>query len=211
MGDNGIPSNISRGAGHIAIDGQLNYREDGQYVRRPSIRAALANPNNDYVDLLRSVFKVPEGVIRYVSLHWYNKDLTAPEVWWKDKQPIEPIFRKSLIEAIDLAGDLPIETHWITVGHRNVDWRNVPLGIYRPDEYPFEIIMMKSEKQLTRLILTPPSPVPADVESRYTEHSDIWVVKSARDTLPYGDTRIEDGLAVVNLYEPRGTRRYREQ
>lgn len=201
MGDMGIPANISKGPGHVAIDVALNYQEDGQYLRRPAIRAALTNSENSYIDPLRSVFHVPEFIIRYVALHWYNPDINAPEVWWKDKQPIEPMFRQSLIEAIDLAGDLPIDSYWMPIGSRNVDWRNVPRGIYRPDEYPFEIIMAKSDRQLTRIIVTPPAPVPYNAEERYTEPADIWVVKSKRDIQPLGDTRFEDGIAVTRLKE----------
>ncbi len=204
MADLGVPANINQGPGHVAIDEALNYQENGQYVRRPAIRAALVNPSNDYIDLLRSVFHVPEIIIRYVALHWYNPDINAPEVWWKDKQPIEPIFRRSLIEAIDLAGDLPIDSYWMPIGHRNVDWRNVPLGIYRPDEYPFEIIMAKSDRQLTRMIVTPPSPVAQRVAERYTEPSNIWVVKSKREVQPFGDTRMENGIAVTHLKELPG-------
>ncbi len=198
-----VPGNISKGPGHIAIDGELNYQENSQYVRRPAIRAALANAGNSYVDLLRSVFHVPEAVVRYVEYHWYYHNITAPQVWWKDKQPVEPLFRKSLIEAIDLADDdLPIDSYWMPIGHRNVDRAYVPFGTYRPDEYPFEVIMMKGETQLTRLVLTPPIPAPRGAEERFTKPSSIWVVKAARDVLPLGDRRIdEDGIAVVNLYE----------
>ncbi len=87
------------------------------------------------------------------------------------------------------------------IGSRNVDWRNVPLGLYRPDEYPFEIIMAKSDWQLTRMIVIPPIPKPQYVEERYTEPADIWVVKSSREPLPFGDTRIENDIAVTRLKE----------
>ncbi|WP_089935645.1 hypothetical protein [Candidatus Entotheonella palauensis] len=198
-----ITANISKGPGHIAIDAQLNYQEDGRYVRRPAIREALANTQNQYVDLLRSIFNVPEDIVRYTAYYWYPRDVTAPHVWWKDKQPVEPIFRQSLIEAIDLAGDLPIDSYWMPIGQRNVDRDYVPPGIYRPDEYPFEVILAKSDFQLTRLIVTPPVPRPRDSE-RFTEPSDIWVVKQSREVLPIGDRRIEGDLAVIRLYEPRG-------
>ncbi len=140
-------------------------------------------------------------MVYYIADHWYNPDITAPQVWWKDKQPIAPIFRRSLIEAIDLAEDLPIDTYWMPIGYRNVDTDYVPLGTYRPDEYPFEVIMTKSEHQLTRLIVTPPAPRAQNAEARFTEPSDIWVVKAARDTLPLGEVRTENGVAVINLYE----------
>ncbi len=201
MADDGIPSNISKGPGHVAIDDALNYQENGEYIRRPAIRAALVNPDNTYLHLLGSVFKVPESVITYVEKHWYPEDITAPQVWWKDKQPIEPLFRQSLIEAIDLAGDLPIDSYWMPIGSRNVDWRNVPLDTYRPDEYPFEIIMAKSEKQLTRMIVTPPCPVAQNVREKYTALSNIWVVKAKRDVQPFGETRFEDDTAVTRLKE----------
>lgn len=211
MGDNGsITANISKGPGHVAIDNELNYQEDGRYVRRPAIRAALANLENKYVDLLRSVFNVPEGIIRYTARHWYPEDTHAPEVWWRDKQPVEPIFRQSIIEAIDLADDLPIDSYWMPIGQRNVDREYVPDGIYRPDEYPFEVIMTKSETQLTRLIVTPPIPRPRDTD-RFTEPSNIWVVKQSREVLPVGDRRIEGDLAVIRLFEPRGDGDYRER
>ncbi|ETW93008.1 MAG: hypothetical protein ETSY1_41125 [Candidatus Entotheonella factor] len=203
-----ITANISKGAGHVAIDGELNYQENGEYVRRPAIRAALANPANGYIDLLRSVFKVPEAIIRYVARYWYPEDITAPQVWWKDKQPVEPLFRQSLIEAIDLAGNLPVDSYWMPIGHRNVDRDYVPEGIYRTDEYPFEVVLTKSEYQLTRLIVTPPIPTPRDTE-RFTEPSNIWVVKQLREVLPIGQRRVEGDLVVINLYETQESSQYR--
>ncbi len=201
--DGSTTANINKGPGHVAIDEQLNHQEGGRYVRRTAIREALSNPQNQYVDLLRSVFRVPEDIIRYTAKYWYPEDIMAPHVWWKDKQPVEPLFRQSLIEAIDLAGDLPIDSYWMPIGQRNVDRDYVPQGIYRPDEYPFEVILTKSNYQLTRLIVTPPVPRPRDTE-RFTEPSNIWVVKQRREVLPVGERRIEGDLAVINLYEPRG-------
>jgi hypothetical protein len=89
------------------------------------------------------------------------------------------------------------------IGSRNVDRDYVPLGIYRPDDYPFEVILTKSDAQLTRLIVTPPIPRPRDTE-RFTEPAKIWVVKQRREVLPIGDRRLEGDLAVIRLYEPQG-------
>ena len=201
--DAGISSNVSKGPGHIAIDAQLNYQEHGQYVRRPDIRAALANPDNKYVDLMRSLFHVPEPVVRYVAYHWIPDDITQPHVWWRDKQPIEPLLRNSTIEAIDLAGDLPIDTYWMPIGSRNVDRRYVPDGIYNPADYPFEVIMTKSEHQLTRVFLTPPIPTNPNAREQYTEPSDIWVMRATRDASLLGDERIDRdaGVKVIRLYK----------
>ncbi len=62
--------------------------------------------------------------------------------------------------------------------------------------------MVKSEHQLTRLILTPPIPQPGDIEERYTEPSNIWAVKAGRDVLPHSERRmLDDDMAIVNIYE----------
>ncbi len=123
---------------------------------------------------------------------------------------MEPLFRQSLIEAIDLAGDLPIDSYWMPIGNRNVDRDHVPEGIYRPDEYPFEVILAKSDFQLTRLIVTPPIPRPRDTE-RFTEDSNIWVVKHLREVLPIGKKRVEGDMVVINLAESRADHDYRTQ
>ena len=203
MSDEGIPGNISKGPGHIAIDAQLNYQENGKYVRRPDIRAALTNPDNKYVDLMRSVFQVPEHIVRYVSYHWIPEDITQPHVWWRDKQPVEPLFRQSTIEAIDLAGDLPIDTYWMPIGSRNVDRRYVPDGIYNSADYPFEVIMTKSEHQLTRVFLTPPIPANQNARDQFTELSDVWVMRATRDPSLLGEERIDRdaGVKVMRLYQ----------
>ena len=200
MSDQGIAATINKGPANIAMDSVLNYQEDGEYVKRPAIRNALAASANSYIDLLLTVFNVPGKVVTYLSEHWYNQNLMAPNVWWKDKQPIEPIIRKSLLEAIDLAENLPIISYWMPIGTRNVDWHHVPLGTYRTDEYPFEVVMMKDELQLTRIIVTPPAPVAQNVKERFTEPTNIWVVKSAREVLPYGNTDIDEGIATTRLY-----------
>ena len=197
----GMPSHVYKGPEHVAIDDQLNCQEAGRYVRRPALREALADSAMAFVDVLRSAFEVPDIVLRDMADHWCHPDIEAPQVWWKDKQPVAPILRQSLIAAIDLAGDLPIDSYWMPMGYREVSEHKVPRDLYRPDAYPFRVVLTKSDWQLTRLIVTPPVPVPTDIAARFTEPSNLWVVKTVSDILPHGETRFYETIGVVNIYD----------
>lgn len=203
MGGEGIASNLFKGPINKAFDAQLNYQDNGRYVNREIIRNALADPTNDFVDILRDLFKVPDVVTDYVAQHWYNRNTASELAWWKDKQPIEPIMRQSTIEAIDLAQDLPIDSYWSAIGNRDVHPNNYPTGTYRPDEYSFEVILVRSDVQLTRIILTPPSPRMLNPDA-LTQLSNIWVIKDSNEPQPVGDTRTTNGISTTQLYEYSG-------
>ncbi|ETW92626.1 MAG: hypothetical protein ETSY1_42835 [Candidatus Entotheonella factor] len=138
----------------------------------------------------------------YLGEHWYNADSNASQTWWKEKQPIEPIIRQSLICAIELAGDLPIDSYWVPIGNRSVHPNKYHRGVFRADEYPFEVVLSRGEWQLTRLIITPPSPRPLRME-RYIQPTDIWIVQDRDEPFPKGGTKIfeEVGVAMTQLYE----------
>lgn len=201
-GEGGIPSNIAKGPVHVAMDAVLNYQEYGQFVKRDEIRAKVSDPDNNYIDLLRELFRVPGPVVDYVAEHWYNSDLNSPLTWWKDKQPIEPTIRHSIIEAIDLAKELPIDTYWLPVGNRNVHPDHYMSGTYLTDQYPFEIILTPSKYQLTRIILTPPSPRPRErTLRRFTQPSNIWVINRSTDLQSWGETKTVGQIAITQLLE----------
>ncbi|WP_089937774.1 hypothetical protein [Candidatus Entotheonella palauensis] len=137
MSYEGMPANFSKGPVHKAMDEQLNARDDaGKFTKRHEILNLLSNPDNHYVDLLKTVFQVPSGVADYIGEHWYNADPNALQTWWKEKQPIEPIVRQSLICAIELAGDLPIDSYWVPIGNRSVHPNKYHRGVFRADEFP---------------------------------------------------------------------------
>src|SRR2546425_7541706 len=87
----------------------------------------------------------------HLSQHWFNKD-----GWWKDLpgiQPVEPIMRRGLIKALDLAnkppqfdpsiqikGPLPVDNYWICGGRR------------------FQMVMSVNERQVILIILSPEQP-----------------------------------------------------
>jgi len=67
--------------------------------------------------------------------------------WWPRAQPIEPILRAGLIEAIKkgLAARLPLSAIWVQAAREN----------------EFEVGISQSATQITLLIITPPAPVHA--------------------------------------------------
>ncbi len=73
----------------------------------------------------------------------------------------------------------------------------------RTDEYPFEVILSRGKYQLTRAIITPPSPRPRNTDL-YTTPVDIWVVKSRYEIRPIGQTTANGDVAVTQLYEQSG-------
>ncbi len=202
MGYEGISANFAKGPVHKAMDAQLNYKdENGEYAKRSEILNLLSNEDNKYIDLLKTVFQVPIGAADYVAEHWYNPNPDARQTWWKEKQPIEPIIRQSLIYAIKMAKDLPIDSCWLPIGNREVHPNNYSRGVFRTDEFPFEVVLVRGDYQLTRLIITPPSPRPLRLEL-YTQPIDVWVVKSRYDLRPSGQTQTFGETAVTQLYEP---------
>jgi hypothetical protein len=195
MGGEGVATTIAKGPVHIAMDAQLNYWEDkGGFVNRPKILEALQS-SRLYADLLKDpdIFNVPPAYADYVVEYWYSPD--HPKVWWQDKQPVAPIVRQSLIKAIELATTpdpknptqgLPIDSYWL------------PSSVIAGGPHPFEVIITRSLWQVTRLILTPPSPRPQNF-GLLTDVADIWVVKRA--TVGEWET-VEDpssGLVVTRL------------
>lgn len=202
-GEGGIPSNFSKGPVHRAMDAQLNYRENGVFVKRGEILRLLKNPENRYADMLKTVFQAPTYPAEYVAAHWYNPDPEAPGTWWKEKQPIEPIIRQSLIHAIELAEELPIDSYWAPIGNREVHPNNYHKDVFRTDEFPFEVVLSRGAHQLTRVIITPPSPRPRNTQL-YTTPAAIWVVNHRYESRPIGHTTTSGDVAMTQLYEQSG-------
>jgi hypothetical protein len=80
--------------------------------------------------------RVGENLAGHFRDHWLQE-------WWPEAQPIEPILRAGLIEAIErgLAARLPLDALWVQATERQ-----------------FEIGIGQSSTQITLLILTPPAP-----------------------------------------------------
>jgi hypothetical protein len=159
MGD-GIQGHISKGPIHTKVDAVLNRQDQpgGPFVRRAAFLAALMKAATaiDYLALIESEANVDPADVNYLRATWYS---TGPNGWWPALQPIYPILQQGLIKTIQEAGDqLLIDSYWLPgLGASGV-----------------EVIVARSPRQVTRLIVTPPSP-----GSMRTRHTNVpmWVVK----------------------------------
>ena len=159
MGD-GVKGHITKGPIHAKVDAVLNRQDQpgGPFVRRAAFLAALikAKVAEDYLGLIQA-----EGVnpvmVGYLRETWYGT--TAPKGWWLHLQPIFPILHQGLIKTIEEAGEqLLIDSYWLPAANTTA----------------VEVVVARSARQVTRLILTPPSDGP--MNPRNTP-APMWVVK----------------------------------
>lgn len=157
MGD-GIKGHISKGPVHTKVDAALNRQDQpgGPFVRRAAFLAALmkAQTAADYLALIKGEANVEQTHVDYLRNKWYDA-----AGWWPALQPIYPILQQGLIKTIQEAGDqLLIDSYWLPgLGATGV-----------------EVIVARSPRQVTRLIITPPSQGP--MSPRHTP-APMWVVK----------------------------------
>jgi hypothetical protein len=194
----GMPGHISKGTIMRKIDNTVNNLITHEPSRLSTFLGALGDPNSDYVQILLDYTSLTQAEAAYLQKYWFNNNLKDPNVFWPDKQPIEPIVRQGLIKAIQLATEDPdtrtkrnfaIDSYWICTGH------------------DFETEITLSGQQVNRIIL---SPHPAfDPRHNLTAKSRIWVVKKGTGMEKPGDTGEEiiehvhnrDQLVTVRLKE----------
>ena len=139
MGD-GIKGHITKGPIHAKVDAVLNRQDQpgGPFVRRAAFLAALlkAPTAAEYLTLIQSEASVTQADATYLRDKWYS-----PTGWWPTMQPIYPILQQGLIKTIQEAGDqLLIDSYWLPAASTT--------GV--------EVVVARSARQVTRLILTPP-------------------------------------------------------
>jgi hypothetical protein len=158
MGD-GIKGHITKGPIHTKVDAALNRQDQpgGPFVRRAAFLAALlkAPAAADYLALVQAEAGVDQLEAKYLRDTWYNTG-----GWWAWLQPIYPILQQGLIKTIQEAGDqLLIDSYWLPAANST--------GV--------EVVVARSARQVTRLILTPPGE--GTVMARHTL-APTWVVRS---------------------------------
>jgi hypothetical protein len=192
MGD-GITGHISKGPVHKLVDACLNHQSGGQFDKRADFLAGLqaATSSALYRALIEKQAGVSPGLSQYLSTVWYNETGTGN---WQNLQPVYPILREGLIKAITLAGtDRLVDSYWLSL----------------PSLPMVEVIVMRSARQVTRLILTPPS---APGLPR-TKEADMWVVakRGAPQEIAGFTTADQIVEAVTSGTNPVVTWRRREQ
>ncbi len=102
----------------------------------PKLEAALVliNSGRPLTDLAAERFD--DDAARHLGAHWLSE-------WWPEQQPVEPIFRQGLIEALSAARDkeLPVQALMVT-GESN----------------DFQVAVVKGASQVTMVIIAPPPP-----------------------------------------------------
>lgn len=134
---------------------------------RSALLAVLNNPGKGGADWIQ--FLVDHGLNPrrgdYLRNVWFNQSGAG---LWQAHQPIEPIVRQGLIEAIELASrdpdtqqerNLPIDSYWMCLGDQ------------------VEVVVTYSAHQVTRIILTPPIPESPPDPSLLLDMEPILIVK----------------------------------
>ncbi len=167
------PGDISKGTIQDKLDKLCN-----DPSKRDALLDDLRKSPEGYVDILvkhmlRTSYELESYEVSYLRTMWFNK-----VGYWKNHQPIEPIYRQGMIKAIEVATQdeqgknraqaLPIDSYWICDGNR------------------VQVFVICNDRQVTRINLTPPpDPDRAKVDpSKLTDMAPMWVVKPSRPYVP---------------------------
>jgi hypothetical protein len=162
MMSGGISGQISKGIVHQKVDHALNHGFRAAFLAR----LKTATTSDSYLDMLKdqnvmgqaNVLRPEEAA--YLQNTWYNQDPTKG--WWWQAQPIYPILRQGLLKAIHQANQaglsLPIDSYWLPVATGDL----------------VAVLVAVGERQVTRLIITPPSPY---LDAGTRRRVNIWEIK----------------------------------
>jgi hypothetical protein len=182
MSDGGTDASISRGVVNMALDELLNHQDSKKDFdkRYDLLRALQALPSgtdhrDDFLNILKTHANIKVQEADYLRDYWYNPD--RPGFWPTPKytfHPVEPIVRMGLIKAILVAEALkwPIVSYWMPVGST------------------FESLVIPGERQVTRIILTPPAA--PEYPSELHNFAEIYVAKPARAVGKWEATEPQD-------------------
>ena len=139
-------------------------------AKRGPFLADLKDQHLTFVQVLLNHVGLKPPEANYLLTYWFNPNIADPRIFWPDKQPIEPIVRQGLIDAIELATDksatelkyLPTDYYWICIGDQ------------------FAAYIVKSTAQVTHFILSP-HPPPGST-SAATVDANIWAVEDDSDS-----------------------------
>jgi hypothetical protein len=185
MGCEGTRAPLVHGPVHHAIDTLVN---TDATTRRAFLQDlhALQPPDSDQTEgylalLARYIPSLAQNIVGYGFVYdfssldylhdaWYNpRGLPKPRTprmknmdgfWPGEYHPTEPLVRLGLIKALELAieANLPLASYWLAAGNT------------------FETVVLRDTHQVTRLLMTPPTPEPSHPE-RLWNAAHVWVVK----------------------------------
>jgi hypothetical protein len=204
MGCEGIRTTLVKGPVHQAIDALVN-RDSATCQAFLHDLQALQPLDSDHTEaylalLARYIPHLTENIVgmdysyNYSSLDylhdaWYNPSDTPkprpPRVningfWPAPYHPTEPVIRLGLIKAIELTieANLPLTSYWIAAGDK------------------FETLIVRDTQQVTRLIMTPPTPPPSRPAQLWNA-AHVWVVKHGVQEEPWERLERQSGAASI--------------
>jgi uncharacterized membrane protein len=122
----------------------------------PFLRALKTSPNSPLVDLAIAHKCIEEGEqARCLRQRWFDRE----QGWWKDLPPAEPIVRKGVIRAAEMALEhkLPLDCYWVLGGDQ------------------IKVAICKSGQQITVLFLSPLPPADVSLARFPARGPDVWV------------------------------------
>ncbi len=150
----GMPGSVAQGPILLKVDAAAN-----DPAKREAFLTDLKTWTSDYVEVLKKHVSLTTGEVDYLQKSWFN-----PNGLWPDLQPIESPHRQGLITAIEVATEdeaqLPIASYWVCVSTH------------------FEIILTRTQQQVTRLIITP-FPPSLDGQRLSDQIAPIWSIRAA--------------------------------
>ena len=150
----GMPGSVAQGPILLKVDAAAN-----DPTKREAFLTDLKTWTSDYLEVIQKYVRLTAGEVDYVKKFWFN-----PEGLWPDLQPIEPLHRQGLITAIEVAmedeAQLPIASYWVCVSTN------------------FEIILTRTQQQVTRLIITP-FPPSLGRQRLSDQLAPIWSIRAA--------------------------------
>src|SRR5262249_20148857 len=175
MGD--VPAgHISKGVIHAKVDALVNSRDlKGAFDKRAAFLAALqqATTSDQYIQILKD----QAGGTEMDADSRNDSCSEVGEAGWDPLQPVFPILHQGLIKALEEAGDTLLLDSY---------------GLPAADAQTVEVIICKSETQVTRIFHTPP---PGDgPQSMRTKPAPIWILKAKTDPAVQKGVRTTDAV-----------------
>jgi len=167
---------MSKGVIHAKVDALVNSRDlKGGFDKRAAFLAALqkATTSDQYIQILKDQAGVTVKEADYLNEYFYEEG----ERWWEPLQPVFPILHQGLIKALEEAGDtLLLDSYWLPAA----------------DAQTVEVIICKSDTQVTRIFHTPP---PGEgPQSMRTKPAPIWILKAKGDSALQKGVRTTDAV-----------------
>lgn len=143
-----MPGFIAKSTIFEKIDAYIN---ESPAARGATARQALTDSTlNDLLKVAEELgIELEPHEEQHLQQHWFD----AASGWWQSSQPVEPIVRRGLLEAVKLVAEkgVPIDCYWACAS----------------GEGHFETWVLESDAQVTLVVATPPTGVELPDDAKF--------------------------------------------